>query len=150
MMTLSCEITEFLQSRGAGLVGFADLSALPASARHNLPRAVGFAVTLAPEIVALGELTSLLGDMGYTINHADNITERDIEIGWHALDSKLSEREDEFRAVLGDESVQKLTTRRAQGTGAATQLWRLSPCPGRYNYSMRIYPWFVFFLPIRA
>lgn len=51
-MTLSDEITGFLQARGADLVGFANLRNLPASSRHNLPRAVGFAVALAPEIVS--------------------------------------------------------------------------------------------------
>ncbi len=51
-MALSDEITQLLQARGADLLGFADLSALSASARCNLPRAVGFAVALAPEVVA--------------------------------------------------------------------------------------------------
>ncbi len=51
-MTLSGEISRFLQARGASLVGFADLSTLSASARCNLPRAVGFAVALAPEVMA--------------------------------------------------------------------------------------------------
>ena len=51
-MKLSDEVTEFLQARGANLVGFADLSALPASARRNLPRAIGFAIALASEIIA--------------------------------------------------------------------------------------------------
>ena len=51
-MTLSNEITGFLQARGASLTGFADLTTLPASARRNLPCAVGFAVALAPDIVA--------------------------------------------------------------------------------------------------
>ncbi len=55
----------------------------------------------------LADLTSLLGDLGYTVNHADDITQRDIRIGWNALDSKLSEREDVFTAALGDEWVQK-------------------------------------------
>jgi epoxyqueuosine reductase len=51
-MTLIDEITGLLKSRGADLIGFADLSALPATIRHNMPRAVGFAVALAPQIVA--------------------------------------------------------------------------------------------------
>jgi len=55
----------------------------------------------------LAELTSLLEDLGYTVGHADDITRRDIEIGWRALDAKLSEREDVFRAALGDEWVRK-------------------------------------------
>jgi len=50
--TLSDEITEFLHAGGADLVGFADLEMLPASSRRNFPRAVGFAIALAPEIVA--------------------------------------------------------------------------------------------------
>jgi SAM-dependent methyltransferase len=55
----------------------------------------------------LDELTSLLTDRDYTINHADDITERDIEIGWKALDSKLSDLDDEFREALGGEWVMK-------------------------------------------
>lgn len=56
---------------------------------------------------ALADLTSLLEDLGYTVNHADDITQRDIRIGWNALDTKLSEREAVFSAALGDEWVQK-------------------------------------------
>jgi ubiquinone/menaquinone biosynthesis C-methylase UbiE len=55
----------------------------------------------------LDHMTSLLQGMGYVVTHADDITERDIEIGWKALDSKLSELESEFRSVLGDEWVKK-------------------------------------------
>jgi len=51
-MTLLDEITELLKSEGADLVGFADLSILPAAMRYSMPRAVGFAVALAPEIIA--------------------------------------------------------------------------------------------------
>jgi epoxyqueuosine reductase len=51
-IALADEITGFLQAKGASLVGFADLSDLPIFARRSLPRAVGFAVALAPEIVA--------------------------------------------------------------------------------------------------
>jgi len=51
-MTLATDIIDYLKSNGASLVGFADLSVLDASARHNLPRAVGFAVALTPEIIA--------------------------------------------------------------------------------------------------
>jgi len=82
-MTLSDEITRFLQDKGADLVGFADLTILPASSRQDLPRAVAFAVALAPNIVAgikdgptkeyhgeyeranalLGELSTLTADL---------------------------------------------------------------------------------------
>ena len=51
-MTLSAEITGFMQARKTDLVGFARLRILPASWRRNLPRAVGFRVAFAPEIVA--------------------------------------------------------------------------------------------------
>ena len=51
-MALSDDIAGFLNARGADLVGFADLAMLPESARCNLPRAVAFAVALAPKIVA--------------------------------------------------------------------------------------------------
>jgi SAM-dependent methyltransferase len=55
----------------------------------------------------LADLTSLLADLGYTVSHADDITERDIEIGWKALDAKLSENAGVFRAALGDAWIQK-------------------------------------------
>lgn len=51
-MNIADEITRFLHGRGANLVGFASLADLPVSARQALPRAVAFAVALAPEIVA--------------------------------------------------------------------------------------------------
>jgi len=49
----------------------------------------------------LQDIISLLQDLGYLIDHAEDITERDIEIGWRVLDRKLSEREDEYATVLG-------------------------------------------------
>jgi len=55
----------------------------------------------------LDQMISLLQNMGYDVTHAEDITERDIEIGWKALDSKLSEIESEFSSVLGDEWVKK-------------------------------------------
>ena len=53
----------------------------------------------------LDQMTSLLQGMGYDVTHAEDITERDIEIGWKALDSKLSELESEFDSALGSEWV---------------------------------------------
>lgn len=50
--SLSEEITAFLKAEDASLVGFADLTPLPASVRSSLPRAVGFAIALAPEVIA--------------------------------------------------------------------------------------------------
>ena len=52
-------------------------------------------------------MTSLLGDLGYKVNHAADMTRRDIRIGWRALDEKLSEREHVFRAALGDQWVRQ-------------------------------------------
>jgi len=49
----------------------------------------------------LRDIVSLLQNLGYSVEHAEDITERDIEIGWKALDRKLLERKDEFVAVLG-------------------------------------------------
>lgn len=45
--------------------------------------------------------------LGYSIIHAKDITERDIEVGWRALDRKLSRREKEFIVVLGKDWVRK-------------------------------------------
>jgi ubiquinone/menaquinone biosynthesis C-methylase UbiE len=55
----------------------------------------------------LQDLVEILAGMGYTVTHADDITERDIRIGWKALDKKLSEQEQEFASALGEEWVKK-------------------------------------------
>jgi len=48
----SQHLSTLLLRRGAGLVGFADLAAIPAHVRQGLPRAVSIAVPLNPRIVA--------------------------------------------------------------------------------------------------
>ena len=53
----------------------------------------------------LQDAVHLARDLGYTIDHAEDITERDIQIGWKALDRKLSKRETEFTASLGEDWV---------------------------------------------
>ena len=53
----------------------------------------------------LQEIVCLVQDLGYSIDHSEDITERDIEIGWKALDRKLSERGDEFTKTLGKDRV---------------------------------------------
>ena len=53
----------------------------------------------------LQDIVTILQNLGYSVDHAEDITERDIEIGWKALDRKLSERENEFAAVLGKDWV---------------------------------------------
>jgi ubiquinone/menaquinone biosynthesis C-methylase UbiE len=51
------------------------------------------------------EVVALLEDLGYTVEHVDDLTERDIEIGWKALDRKLSNQKREFVELLGEEWV---------------------------------------------
>lgn len=53
----------------------------------------------------LQDVVTLVKDLGYTVEYADDITERDVEIGWKELDHRLSEREKEFMALLGEEWV---------------------------------------------
>ena len=51
------------------------------------------------------DVTALLEDLGYTVDHVDDLTERDIEIGWRVLDQKLSNQKREFVELLGEEWV---------------------------------------------
>ncbi|HEY40525.1 MAG TPA: methyltransferase domain-containing protein [Dehalococcoidia bacterium] len=53
----------------------------------------------------LQDIVAILQGLEYSVDHAEDITERDIELGWRVLDRKLSEREDEFATVLGKEWV---------------------------------------------
>jgi SAM-dependent methyltransferase len=53
----------------------------------------------------LQDIITILQNMGYSVDHAEDITERDIELGWKVLDRKLSEREDEFASILGKDWV---------------------------------------------
>ena len=54
-----------------------------------------------PDVIAVVE------GMGYSIGHAQDITERDIEIGWRQLDRIIERDRAEFAAVLGEEWVNK-------------------------------------------
>jgi len=56
---------------------------------------------------SLHDVVHHIQDLGYTILHAEDITRRDIDIGWRALDNQLSEREDEFTVLLGEEWVRR-------------------------------------------
>jgi ubiquinone/menaquinone biosynthesis C-methylase UbiE len=51
------------------------------------------------------DVASLLEDLGYSIERVDDLTERDIEIGWKTLDQKLSNQKKEFAELLGEEWV---------------------------------------------
>jgi epoxyqueuosine reductase QueG len=51
-MTISDELRKFLLSSGAGMVGYADLTGLPADIRENLPCGISIAVALSPFIIS--------------------------------------------------------------------------------------------------
>lgn len=53
----------------------------------------------------LQDIVAILEELGYSVDHAEDITELDISLGWKVLDRKLSEREDEFTTVLGKDWV---------------------------------------------
>lgn len=53
----------------------------------------------------LDDVAAKVRDMGYSIQHLEDITDRDIEIGWSALDQKLHDGESLFAAALGADWV---------------------------------------------
>ncbi|MBI5031401.1 MAG: methyltransferase domain-containing protein [Chloroflexi bacterium] len=53
----------------------------------------------------LEDVIRFVENLGYCIEHADDITQRDIEIGWKALDRQLVEHEREFAWLLGEDWV---------------------------------------------
>jgi SAM-dependent methyltransferase len=55
----------------------------------------------------LGEVVRFVEGLGYRVEHADDITLHDIEIGWKALEDRLSEREKEFTWLLGAQWVRR-------------------------------------------
>jgi len=48
----------------------------------------------------LQDVVRFLQKLGYSVEHAEDITEGDIEIGWKELHRRLSEQEEEFTAIL--------------------------------------------------
>ena len=48
---LGTEIQSYLKSEGADIVGFANLTKLPADVRNDFPYGISIAVTLDPEII---------------------------------------------------------------------------------------------------
>ncbi len=48
------------------------------------------------------DVVALLKDLGYSVEHVNDITERDIEIGWKALDQKLSHQRKEYLELFGE------------------------------------------------
>lgn len=55
----------------------------------------------------LADVVRFIENLGYFVEHADDITRRDIEIGWKTLDCRLSEREQEFAWLFGAEWVDR-------------------------------------------
>lgn len=51
------------------------------------------------------DVVTLLKSLGYTVEHVNDLTERDIEFGWKTLDQKLSKQRKEFVELLGEEWV---------------------------------------------
>lgn len=49
----------------------------------------------------LEDAVAIVEGFGYDVIHADDITRRDIEIGWSALDKRLTDELDEFTGFLG-------------------------------------------------
>ena len=81
-MKIEDEITQHAKANGAALVGFANLTVLPAQVRSYLPRAVAFAVALAPGIVArilkgptkeyhaeYERVNTMLGELSTSLSH---------------------------------------------------------------------------------
>ena len=52
MQTLNDELTAFLLSNGASLVGFADLKEIDAAARDNYPYGISIAIALNPQVIS--------------------------------------------------------------------------------------------------
>ena len=63
----------------------------------------------------LRDIASFLEELGYSVAHADDISERDIEIGWEALDRKLTAQEKKFTALLGEDWVRNAHQEFANG-----------------------------------
>jgi hypothetical protein len=53
--------------------------------------------------------------MGYRIRYVADLTQRNIEVGWKALERKLSEQEQEYLALLGKDWVARAHEEFANG-----------------------------------
>jgi len=51
------------------------------------------------------DVVALLERLGYNVEHVEDLTVRDIEIGWKALDQKLLSQRREFVELLGEEWI---------------------------------------------
>jgi epoxyqueuosine reductase len=119
---ISTELRENLISKGASLVGFADLKNIPPDVRDNLPYGISIAVALSPQIITeIGygptkeyyaeyqRVNELLNSLGY--NGTDFLTSKgykavwlpatDIGINSTTLSTKLPHKTTATRAGLG-------------------------------------------------
>jgi len=62
----------------------------------------------------LEEVGDDVQSLGYSIRSIQDITDRDVEMGWKALDRKLNDKHDEFAALLGEQWVRDAHARFAE------------------------------------
>jgi len=55
----------------------------------------------------LDQVADSVRGLGYSIAHVEDITNRDIESGWEALDRKLHDQHERFAAALGEDWVRE-------------------------------------------
>ena len=53
----------------------------------------------------LPDVAEAVRELGFEVDHAEDISQRDIELGWMWLDRRLAEREAEFVSIRGEEWV---------------------------------------------
>ena len=122
MNDLSRIITDSLLSRGASLVGYADIRALPANIRHSLPYAVSIAVALDATIIAnmrngptleynaeTNRVKSLLIELG---KYAASILR---ENGYEAISLELSKKDIDSRTLSVSLPFKTVATRAGLG-----------------------------------
>jgi ubiquinone/menaquinone biosynthesis C-methylase UbiE len=51
------------------------------------------------------DVVALVEGLGYSVEHVDDLTDRDIEMGWKALDRKLANQKKELVELLGEEWI---------------------------------------------
>jgi len=112
-MTLSDELRVFLKSKGADLIGFADLKKIPHDVRDNYPFGISFGVALNPRIIA--EIRE-----GPTKKYVEECVRADIlldKLGQAAaLFLKQKGHEAQPRTTPGEEYPDTLETRLPQKT----------------------------------
>jgi epoxyqueuosine reductase QueG len=101
-------VQQILESNGADLFGFADITSLAADVRHDFPYAIAFALSLNPELVAAIPSGASLE----YIEEVDDVSARLDNIGRHVADYLTSHgfRAMTFEATIDDDSYGVLST----------------------------------------